>query len=189
MRSLLGSVLHGNSRRLKIKAIPHACCSTWWLRAIDVRGRKTAFFPITVEKRLYTGQSLVDGWREATEGCILFSFETVFTGRVKAGPQIETWQRRSVAGLHASRDSFYRTARDARQGHLPFGTASAAMPPLRLRYHRRPWPAAQAGTRPASRLDLGTTRNLSSVQQDLHDLAPLVGTIGTFQPTMPTAGL
>src|ERR1017187_7006608 len=45
-------------------------------------------------KRLYTGQCLVDGWREATEGCILFSFETVFTGRVKAGPQIETWQRR-----------------------------------------------------------------------------------------------
>jgi hypothetical protein len=24
------------------------------------------------EKRLYTGQSLVDGWRKATEGCILF---------------------------------------------------------------------------------------------------------------------
>jgi hypothetical protein len=39
-----------------------------------------------------------------------FFFETDFAGRVKAGPQIETWQRRSVAGLHASRDSLYRTA-------------------------------------------------------------------------------
>jgi len=28
-----------------------------------------------------------------------FSFETDFTGRVKAGPQIETWQRRSAAAL------------------------------------------------------------------------------------------
>jgi hypothetical protein len=53
----------------------------------------------------------VGGWRPAIESSILFSFETVFTGRVKAGPQIETWQRRSVAGLHASRDSLYRTAR------------------------------------------------------------------------------
>ena len=30
---------------------------------------------------------------------ILFSFETDFTGRVKAGPQIETWQRRSAAAF------------------------------------------------------------------------------------------
>jgi hypothetical protein len=40
---------------------------------------------------------------------------TDFTGRVKAGPQIETWQRRSAAGLHASRDSLYRTAGSGRQ--------------------------------------------------------------------------
>jgi hypothetical protein len=33
------------------------------------------------------------------ESGILFSFETDFTGRVKAGPQIETWQRRSVAAF------------------------------------------------------------------------------------------
>ena len=144
---------------------------------------------IVGDKRLYTGQSLVDGWREATEGCILFSFETVFTGRVKAGPQIETWQRRSVAGLHASRDSFYRTARDARQGHLPIGTAPAAMSALRRRYHRRPWPAAQAGTRSVPRLDLGTTRNLSSMQQDLHDLARLAGAFGAFQSALSATGL
>ena len=30
---------------------------------------------------------------------ILSSFETDFTGRVKAGPQIETWQGRSVAAF------------------------------------------------------------------------------------------
>ena len=30
---------------------------------------------------------------------ILFSFETDFTGRVKAGPQIETWQGRSAAAF------------------------------------------------------------------------------------------
>jgi hypothetical protein len=34
---------------------------------------------------------------------------------VKAGHQIETWQRRSAADLHASRDSFYRTARNRKQ--------------------------------------------------------------------------
>jgi len=34
---------------------------------------------------------------------------------VKAGHQIETWQRRSAAGLHTSRDSFYRTARARKQ--------------------------------------------------------------------------
>ena len=37
--------------------------------------------------------------RPAIESSILFSFETVFTRRVKAGPQIETWQRRSVAAF------------------------------------------------------------------------------------------
>jgi len=30
---------------------------------------------------------------------ILFSFEIDFTGRVKASPQIETWQRRSAAAF------------------------------------------------------------------------------------------
>ena len=34
---------------------------------------------------------------------------------MKAGPQIETWQRRSTAGLHASRGSLYRTVRSGRQ--------------------------------------------------------------------------
>ena len=34
-----------------------------------------------------------------SECSILFSFETDFTGRVKAGPRIETWQRRSAAAF------------------------------------------------------------------------------------------
>ena len=33
------------------------------------------------------------------ESSILFSFETDFTGRVKAEPQIETWQGRSAAAF------------------------------------------------------------------------------------------
>jgi len=39
------------------------------------------------------------GSRRVTESSILFSFETDFTGRVKAGPQIETWQGRSAAAF------------------------------------------------------------------------------------------
>jgi hypothetical protein len=37
--------------------------------------------------------------RAVWESSILLSFETDFTGRVKAGPQIETWQGRSVAAF------------------------------------------------------------------------------------------
>ena len=39
------------------------------------------------------------GLRQQSESSILFSFETDFTGRVKANPQIETWQRRSAAAF------------------------------------------------------------------------------------------
>jgi hypothetical protein len=39
------------------------------------------------------------GWRAAGQSCILFSFETDLTGRVKAGPQIEIWQGRSAAAF------------------------------------------------------------------------------------------
>ena len=39
------------------------------------------------------------GARAVWECSILFSFETDFTGRVKAGPQIETWPRRSAAAF------------------------------------------------------------------------------------------
>jgi hypothetical protein len=47
------------------------------------------------------------------------SFETELTGRVKARPADRNFSRgRSAAGLHASRDSLYRTARGGRQ-HRP----------------------------------------------------------------------
>jgi hypothetical protein len=39
------------------------------------------------------------GVRAFWESSILFSFETDFTGRVKADPQIETWQGRSAAAF------------------------------------------------------------------------------------------
>ena len=42
---------------------------------------------------------LNEGSCPAMESSILFSFETDFTGRVKAGPQIETWQGRSAAAF------------------------------------------------------------------------------------------
>ena len=46
----------------------------------------------------------------------MFSFETDLAGRVKARPADRKLGReRSPAGLHASRDSLYRTARDERQ--------------------------------------------------------------------------
>ena len=51
----------------------------------------------------------------AAEGSILFSFENEYTGRVKALHGSEPGRRRSAAGLHASLDSLYRTARAARQ--------------------------------------------------------------------------
>ena len=54
--------------------------------------------------------------RRATESSILFSFETDFAGRVKARPADRNLGReRSPAGLHASRDSLYLTARGERQ--------------------------------------------------------------------------
>jgi hypothetical protein len=40
-----------------------------------------------------------DGLRQRSESSILFLFETDFTRRAKASPQIETWQRRSAAAF------------------------------------------------------------------------------------------
>jgi hypothetical protein len=52
------------------------------------------------DKRIITGQCCRrEGQRRTPESSILFSFETDFTGRVKAGPQIETWQGRSAAAF------------------------------------------------------------------------------------------
>jgi hypothetical protein len=45
------------------------------------------------------GHRSADSSRRVTESSILFSFETDFAGRVKAGPQIETWQGRSAAAF------------------------------------------------------------------------------------------
>ena len=39
------------------------------------------------------------GSGELWKAVFYFSFETDFTGRVKAGPQIETWQGRSAAAF------------------------------------------------------------------------------------------
>jgi len=60
---------------------------------LDIGGR-----PIS-ETAFITGQCSEWGSQRETKSSILFSFETDFTGRVKAGPQIETWQRRSAAAF------------------------------------------------------------------------------------------
>jgi hypothetical protein len=50
-------------------------------------------------RRYNRPMSLARGSRLAIEGGILFSFETDFNLRMKAGPQIETWQGRSEAAF------------------------------------------------------------------------------------------
>jgi hypothetical protein len=66
--------------------------------------------------------------------------------RVKARPADRNLGReRSPAGLHASRDSLYRTARGERQhrpGVDPIGSPAAAMSVLRKPHDHRPWTAA-----------------------------------------------
>jgi len=65
----------------------------------------------------------------------LFSFETDLAGRVKARPADRKLDReRSPAGLHASRDSLYRTASGGRQDR-----AGVTEIPLALLPRRCPW--------------------------------------------------
>ena len=64
----------------------------------------------------FKAANVLRGSPPPTESSILFSFETDFSRRVKARPADRNFGReRSAAGLHASRDSFYRTARSERQ--------------------------------------------------------------------------
>ena len=55
------------------------------------------------------------GSRRSKGTGILFSFETDFAGRVKARPADRNLAETVAAGLHASRDSFYRIAGGGRQ--------------------------------------------------------------------------
>jgi hypothetical protein len=113
---------------------------------------------------------------------------------VKALDGSEPGRRRSVAGLHASLDSLYRTARSARQGgirvtRVPAGAVATTLPALRIRHHHRPRPTAQAVPRRTARLDLDTTRPLPSVWRNLHHPSLLVVAIRPVQPSMPTTSL
>jgi hypothetical protein len=51
----------------------------------------------------------------------------------------------------------------------------------------RSWATSQAGTRRATRLDLGASGPMSAVPEDFHDLANLVGTARPLQLLLPTA--
>ena len=106
----------------------------------------------------------------------------------------EPGRRRSAAGLHASLDSLYRTARSARQvrirvARVPAGAAATTLPALRIRHHHRPRPTAQAGPRRTPRLDLGSARSLPPVWRNLHHPSLLVVAIRPVQPSMSTTSL
>src|ERR1035438_1055334 len=62
----------------------------------------------------------------------------------------QSWQGEPAAGLHASRDSLYRTARGEKQHRPrgdPLGPPPEAMSGLPRRYDHRPWTAAPPGPR------------------------------------------
>ena len=106
----------------------------------------------------------------------------------------EPGRRQSAAGLHASLDSLYRTARSARQvrirvARVSVGAAATTLPALRMRYHHRPRPTAQAGSRRTPRLDLGTTRSLPALWRNLHHPSGLVAAVRTLQFGLPARGL
>ena len=106
----------------------------------------------------------------------------------------EPGRRRSAAGLHASLDSLYRTARSARQvrirvARVPVGATATTLPALRMRYHHRPRPTAQAGSRRTPRLDLGTAWPLPSVWRNLHHPSHLVVAVRPVQLGLPARGL
>jgi hypothetical protein len=60
---------------------------------------KALMFGLSVLGSWAEVRALQGGVRGLLESSILFSFETDFTGRVKAGPQIEAWQGRSAAAF------------------------------------------------------------------------------------------
>ena len=53
----------------------------------------------------------------------------------------------------------------------------------------RPWTTAPPGPRRPARAHLGTTRNLSSMRQDVYDLARVAGAFRAFHLALPTTGL
>jgi len=113
---------------------------------------------------------------------------------VKALHGSEPGRRRSAAGLHASLDSLYRTARSARQvlirvARVPVGAAATTLPALRMRHHHRPRPAAQTGSRRTPRLGLGTARSLPPVWRNLHHPSCLVAAVRTLQFGLQARGL
>src|SRR5580658_7314551 len=72
------------------------------------------------------------GSRPRTESGILFSFETDFTGGVKAGPQIEIWQGRSAAAFTPAVIIFI-----ALPGVIPLDPLPAPWPAWRKRHDHR----------------------------------------------------
>ena len=55
--------------------------------------------------------------------------------------------------------------------------------------NRRPRAPAEAGTRRAARLDLGSPEPVPALQEDIHGLAHLVGPVWPLQLLLPAAGV
>ena len=124
-----------------------------------------------------------------------FRSNLIFVGRVKARPADRNFGRgRSAAGLHASLDSFYRTARDRRQDR-----SGVTLIPLRLLPRRCPFCGNQTiighgrrrkqALRSATRLDLDSARAMSTVPEDIHLSSHLVASLRTLQLLLPATSL
>jgi hypothetical protein len=83
---------------------------------------------------------------ETAEGDIVFSFGTGFTWRVKAGHEIEMGKDGQRPGLHASRDTVYRTSGDKRQQRSDrfLGMPAKTVSSLSRGQHHRPRAATPA---------------------------------------------
>ena len=100
-------------------------------------------------------------------------------------------------GLHASRDSFYRTARAERQyrpGVIstradPAGPPAAAMSGLSKRDDHRPWVPTPPEPRQPTRIDLRAPWSLSALWEDLYGLARVARAVGTLHLELCRGGI
>ena len=115
-----------------------------------------------------------------------FFRSTLGNRRVKAGRRTEPGRGGPAAGLHASRDSLYRTATSRRQDRSGVTRISLQQiprwcPVCRGENDHRPRAATQTSARRAPRLHLGAARTLPALRQDVHHPAQLVVAVWSLQ--------
>src|SRR5690348_13154364 len=79
--------------------------------------------------------------------------------------------------------------RPSRGSRGQLGGTTASMSDLRPEYYHRPRSPAQAGSRRAARLDLGTAGAMPGVQEDLHRASYLVAAIWPLHIRLSPAGV